>query len=115
MEKLIESPLSQRKTGYYWVKNLEKWMIAKYYSETKDWNFIGFEGNFDDSDLDEINEKVLVNQEYIQSTLLLKEAKETIEWLLKCCEPNLKTRFEEFKKVPEELLIKIKNYGTRTD
>jgi hypothetical protein len=50
-----------RESGYYRVKLNGKYEIAKYYVEYKDWQIIGTDKSFCDSDFDEINECKIEN------------------------------------------------------
>lgn len=47
----------KRESGYYWVKDRDgDWIIAYFYGSTKEWQIIGIDSEFKDSEFDEINE-----------------------------------------------------------
>jgi hypothetical protein len=52
-----------RETGYYWIKfRSEHWEPASYFDYTKKWTVLGYSLVFKDSDIDEIDEKMIKNE-----------------------------------------------------
>jgi hypothetical protein len=47
----------KRESGYYWVRFYDEWEVARYYSESKEWQLTGADRHFSDNSLNEIDER----------------------------------------------------------
>ena len=50
--------MADRESGFYWVKDGERWGVARFYCDTGLWLTVGDDAYFVDGDFSEIGERI---------------------------------------------------------